>query len=71
MIKEGWQLFQPRMVCDYFGIKDGKLWFVEFKKDENSTFNQLQQMAKDTFPYKVVFYPQEASKPVATKAGSP
>ena len=29
---DGWKIFSPTVVCDRIGIKDGKVFFVEFKK---------------------------------------
>ena len=33
MIAEGWEIFSPTVVCDRIGIKDRKVYFIEFKKN--------------------------------------
>jgi hypothetical protein len=32
MEQEGWKIFPPTVVCDRVAVKDGKVFFVEFKK---------------------------------------
>lgn len=32
MVAEGYEVFTPTVVCDRIAIKDGKIYFVEFKR---------------------------------------
>lgn len=32
LVAEGYEVFSPTVVCDRVAIKDGKVYFVEFKK---------------------------------------
>ncbi|MDE1850300.1 MAG: hypothetical protein KGH54_00710 [Candidatus Micrarchaeota archaeon] len=55
--KEGWQVFSPTIVCDRIAIKDGQVFFVEFKKaGQKLTENQekIKNLANDN--YCVVLY---------------
>lgn len=32
---QGWEIFSPTVVCDRVGVKDGKVFFVEFKSKKS------------------------------------
>jgi hypothetical protein len=47
--QEGYEVFFPWVVCDRIAIKDGKVYFVEFK-DEGQVLKFEQQMVHDLAP---------------------
>jgi len=56
--EEGWEIFSPTAVCDRIGIKDGNLFFLEFKKqNQQLTSSQLKVQNQVPFMYKVLYYP--------------
>jgi hypothetical protein len=34
---QGWEIYSPTVVCDRIGIKDGKLFLLEFKPESNQS----------------------------------
>jgi len=34
LVEKGWTIYSPTAVCDRIGVKDGKVYFLEFKKGE-------------------------------------
>ena len=32
LVERGWTIYSPTVVCDRIGVKDGKVYFLEFKK---------------------------------------
>ena len=56
MTKEGWEIFSPTVVCDRIGIKNGKVFFIEFKKP-GQELTENQQKIKNLYrKYMVVHY---------------
>lgn len=53
---DGWEIFSPTVVCDRVGVKDGKVFFLEFKPVNNQTLRPGQQRIADLVPemYKIV-----------------
>jgi DNA-directed RNA polymerase subunit RPC12/RpoP len=47
--EEGYEVFFPWVVCDRIAIKNGKVYFVEFK-DEGQVLKLEQQMVNDLVP---------------------
>ena len=47
--KKGYEVFSPTVVCDRIVIKDNKVYFVEFKK-LNQTLRSGQQKVHDLMP---------------------
>lgn len=48
--KEGWEIFSPTIVCDRIGVKDGRVFLIEFKKPgQKLTENQekVKEIIKD------------------------
>lgn len=60
---EGYEIFSPTVVCDRIAIKDGQLYFIDFKPNGQS-LRYAQQLVSDTTKdsYKVVFYDKEKYK---------
>jgi len=56
MRDEGWEIFSPTVVCDRVGVKDGKVFFIEFKPASNPRLRSGQKRIADLVPemYKVV-----------------
>ena len=41
--RDGFEIFQPSWVCDRIGIKNGKVYFLEFKQpDQELTVKQMK-----------------------------
>jgi hypothetical protein len=54
--KDGWVIFSPTVVCDRIGIKDGKVFFIEFKKP-GQKLTPFQEQVKNTAQnYCVIHY---------------
>lgn len=53
---EGFEVFDPREVCDRVAIKDGQVFFIEFKK-LNQVLRPAQEKVRVLVPdiYKVIF----------------
>jgi hypothetical protein len=52
MRDEGWKVFSPTVVCDRVGIKDGKVFFIEFKKPGQELRDgqrQIQELIPDNY----------------------
>lgn len=49
MVEDGYQIFSPTVVCDRIAVKDGKVFFVEFKK-EGQLLRESQQLIHDLVP---------------------
>jgi hypothetical protein len=56
MRSKGWEIFSPTVVCDRVGVKDGKVFFLEFKPVSNIKLRSGQKRIADLVPemYKVV-----------------
>jgi hypothetical protein len=54
--EQGYEVFSPTVVCDRIAVKDGKVYFVEFKKIGQS-LRPGQKRIHDLMPenYRVVF----------------
>ncbi len=53
----GWGLYSPTIVCDRIGIKEGKTFFIEFKKEGQAlTPNQAKVRKLASESYIVVNY---------------
>jgi hypothetical protein len=54
--KNGYEVFSPTVVCDRIAVKDGKVFFVEFKK-EGQRLREGQQTIRDLVPdnYLIVY----------------
>jgi hypothetical protein len=50
MRSEGWEIFSPTVVCDRIGIKDGKVYFIEFKKDASQKLRPGQSAVQAASP---------------------
>jgi DNA-directed RNA polymerase subunit RPC12/RpoP len=53
---KGWEIFSPTVVCDRIGVKEGKVFFIEFKPASNIKLRSGQKRISDLVPemYKVV-----------------
>ena len=60
MEKEGYELLMPWATCDRIAIKDGKVYFVEFKPANDPTLRVGQQKVSDVAgdQYIIRFYKQ-------------
>jgi hypothetical protein len=60
MESEGYEVFIPNTVCDRIAIKDGKVYFVEFKPANDPTLRVGQQKVSDVAgdQYIIRFYKQ-------------
>jgi hypothetical protein len=47
---EGFTMFPPSVVCDRVAVKDGKVFFVEFKKHSGQKLRPGQQQVHDLVP---------------------
>jgi len=54
--EEGWEVFSPTVVCDRIAIKDGHVFFIEFKKPEQNLTENQEKVKKLTDNYKIVYY---------------
>jgi phage terminase large subunit-like protein len=55
--KDNWKIYYPTTVCDRIGIKNGKVYFIEFKK-EGQELKPGQQEVKNLVKskYKIYYY---------------
>ena len=49
LVAKGYEIFSPTVVCDRIAIKDGKVYFVEFKKPKQK-LRSGQQRIQDLVP---------------------
>ncbi|HEV8290151.1 MAG TPA: hypothetical protein VGQ00_04350 [Candidatus Norongarragalinales archaeon] len=55
--EQGWEVFSPTAVCDRVAIKDGKVFFIEFKKKGQQLRTGQQRVAElNSERYFVKFY---------------
>lgn len=56
---DGWTMFTPSSCCDRIGIKDGQVFFVEFKPVGRTKLREFQKLVRDHVPhmYRVVVSP--------------
>ena len=54
--KKGWEIFSPTVVCDRIGIKDGKVFFIEFKKPNQELTENQEKVKNLANNYNVVYY---------------
>lgn len=52
---QGFEVFAPSVVCDRVAIKDGAVWFVEFKKPGQSLRPAQQKVKSAAERYLVVY----------------
>jgi hypothetical protein len=50
MEAEGFKMYPPSVVCDRVAVKDGKVFFVEFKKHSGQRLRPGQQNVRDLAP---------------------
>jgi hypothetical protein len=50
----GWEIFSPTVVCDRIGVKDGRVFFIEFKKVGREKLRAGQQRIADLVPNQYV-----------------
>jgi hypothetical protein len=50
MEAEGFKVYPPTVVCDRVAVKDGKVYFVEFKKHSGQRLRPGQQEVHDLTP---------------------
>ncbi len=55
LTKDGWTVYFPTTVCDRIGVRDGEVYFIEFKKG-TQLLRPGQQAIHDLVPrmYKVI-----------------
>jgi hypothetical protein len=63
MRAEGYEVFSPTVVCDRVAIKNGKVYFVEFKKPGQS-LREGQHRVKELVPHRYLVRYSETTKPV-------
>lgn len=53
---EGWEIFSPTVVCDRVGVKDGKVFFLEFKPINDQRLRAGQQRIAELVPdmYRII-----------------
>lgn len=56
MEEKGWKLFHPSVCCDRIGVKEGRVFFIEFKPRGKAELRDYQRMVRDLAPhmYRVV-----------------
>lgn len=55
--KDGWEIFSPTVVCDRVGIKNNKVYFIEFKKIGQTLRDSQNKVKRLMFDnYKIVYY---------------
>lgn len=56
MEERGWTVFSPTACCDRIAIKDGRVFFLEFKPQTDTNLRPFQAAVRDAVPhmYKVV-----------------
>lgn len=47
---EGWNIFTPSTCCDRIGIRDGKVYFLEFKPEGKRELRTLQRAVQEILP---------------------
>lgn len=47
--EQGYEVFSPTVVCDRIAVKDGKVYFVEIKRD-GQALRPAQQLVSDLAP---------------------
>ena len=59
MRADDWEIFSPTVVCDRIGIKNGKLFFIEFKKKGHEKLRPGQKRVAELVPesYKIIVAP--------------
>lgn len=48
--QQGWEVFSPTVVCDRIGVKNGKVFFIDFKKRGREKLRDGQQRIHDLLP---------------------
>jgi len=58
LVQDGWEIFSPTVVCDRVGVKDGRIFFIDFKKRGREKLRSGQKRIRDLAPemYKVVVH---------------
>lgn len=51
MEQEGWEIISPTACCDRIGIKDGRVFFLEFKPEEDSSLRSFQKAVRKAAPH--------------------
>jgi len=57
---QGYAVFSPTAVCDRIAVKDGQVWFVEFKKGRQK-LRPGQQIIRDLVPDRYLVIRHEGS----------
>jgi hypothetical protein len=58
--EDGWEVFSPTVVCDRIGIKDGEVFFLEFKPEGSRSLRPGQKRVHDcaSAMYRVITHPK-------------
>jgi hypothetical protein len=53
---QGWTIFSPTVVCDRVGVKEGAVFFLEFKR-KGQALRPAQQLIHDYVPnmYRIIY----------------
>jgi hypothetical protein len=51
MERNGWKIFRPASCCDRLGMKDGQLFFLEFKPQGRTHLREYQKLVRDAVPH--------------------
>lgn len=72
MQEDGWTIMSPTACCDRIGIKDGQVFFLEFKPQGNVSLRSFQKAVKDSVPhmYRVVVGTVDGRIAAVTGAGA-
>jgi hypothetical protein len=56
LAESGWQIISPTACCDRIGIRDGRVYFLEFKKEGETTLRTFQAAVRDLVPgmYRII-----------------
>lgn len=49
--QDGWTVFRPNVCCDRMGIKDGRLYFLEFKPKGKTELRYFQKIVQKMSPH--------------------
>lgn len=58
MRANGWDIFSPTVVCDRIGVREGRVFFIEFKPKERPRLRPGQKRIATLVPemYKIVLH---------------
>lgn len=65
LVADGFKVYAPYAVCDRIAVKDGRVYFIEFKR-EGQSLRPAQQEIHDLTPdnYLIRYYAPEAQSDV-------